>query len=70
MDSAFATTKDHLREELMKGLVTYTQVRALAKLTTNKLVKKILLKFLETFFDEFFIAIWIPRCEQMILYEY
>ena len=35
---------------------------------TNKLTKKILLKFLEIFFEEFSTKLWLPQCEQIILY--
>ena len=46
-------TKEHLRKELMKGLLAKMQLQALAKLTTKKLAKKVMLKFLEIFFEEF-----------------
>src|SRR6266542_449522 len=61
--------KDHLREELMKGLIANEQMKILAKLTTNKLGNKLMLKFLEFFYEEFHTALWIPRCERMILCE-
>jgi len=69
MDPVYVDMKDHLREELMKGLIANAQVKILAKLTTNKLGNKLMLKFLEFFYEEFYTALWIPRCERMILYE-
>ena len=48
-DPAFANMQDHLREELIKGLLVKTQIRVLAKLMTNKLADKIMIKFLEVF---------------------
>ncbi len=69
IDPAYERMKDHLREELMKGLIANTQVKLLAKLTTNKLGNKLMLIFLKVFYEEFNTALWIPRCAQMIIYE-
>jgi len=69
IDPAYANIKDHLRDELMKGLIANAQVKILAKLTTHKLGNKLMLKFLEVFYEEFNTALWIPRYAQMMLYE-
>ena len=61
--------KDHLREELMKGLLANAQVKILAKLTTHKLGNKLVLKFLEVFYEEFHTAFWVPRYGRMVDYE-
>ena len=68
-DPAYASMIDHLRDELMKGLIANAQVKILAKLTTNKLGTKLMLKFLEFFYEEFYTALWVLRCERMILQE-
>jgi len=57
LDSAYENMKDHLREELMKGLIVNAQVKILAKLTTHKLGNKLMLKFLEVFYEEFHTAL-------------
>ena len=53
----------------MRGLVLIAQLQALFKITTKKLAIKIMLKFLEYFFEEFRANVWILRCELMILQE-
>jgi hypothetical protein len=65
---AFSLLKQRNRAELTRGLLSHTITSKLRRLAPH-LISSLTQKLWKTFFITFQKQIWIPRCEQMNLYE-